>query len=222
MELSPEVRGEKLEQEFEVPARGWQRFSDVVWELLYLDEGDYTVTIHFLDGNVNLCSVSIKDSTTRYHVWVPETVNALHYYDYTELDPERQGDVEECPGPLDAQLCRDDTGKCQETGPCNLAFMEAGEKAFYQLSTDGRDATVDITFRAASFSNQKKFRVEILVGGWGGEKRTKTFSGPGRGYHRYEDLVWKDVHLGTQQYHEMTVIFEDGQVNLCSFTVEYV
>jgi hypothetical protein len=207
---------------FTVIDKGWQDFTDVVWDLLYLEENEYWLRIYFEDGHVNLCSVSVIESTSRYYVYTPGTYSALFYADHTEKTPnERFGD---CPNPpsgtVDALVTRDE--ECTKATselvvPCTVGWTEPGEQLTYQFKTDGVHESVNISFRISS--NKPSRRMEVVL--HSASPSTFIITGPGKGWDEYETVALENIHIGTSQYHDIFVKFLDGGINICSFGIEY-
>ena len=207
---------------FIVIDKGWQDFTDIVWDLLYLEENEYRLRIYFEDGQVNLCSVSVKDSTSRYYVYTPGTYSALFYADYTENTPnERSGN---CPSPswgtVDSLMVTDQV--CMEAIseyaiPCAIGWTEPNEQLTYRFQTDGMHEYVNISFRVSS--NNPSRRMEVVV--YSANPTTYIINGPGRGWDAYGTITLEKVHVGTVRYHDIFVKFLDGKMNLCSFGVQY-
>ena len=65
--LSSEREGKRLylavdgkRKYLEAPGKGWDDFDDYTWKNVSLDSGRHTLEIHFENGQVNLCSVSVQ------------------------------------------------------------------------------------------------------------------------------------------------------------------
>ncbi|KAL3909815.1 MAG: hypothetical protein SGILL_007933 [Bacillariaceae sp.] len=209
--------------EFNAPGLGWQEFVDVQFAI-YLGEGHYRLRVVFDDGSVNLCSAGVDKmvhwSTGEYEI--PITFNALEYDYVIDSNPEEvRGD---CPEPVaypetDASESHDAT--CLKSGPCFISFAEPGEVLRYDFSTVTRfdlprhsltGPVVTVVLRVASNNPSKRFTVEL-------DGSRKTFTTPGKGWDVFEDIVWENIQLRNFFYHPLYVIFDDGNVNLCSVTV---
>ena len=81
---------------FKVPAKGWQKFVDVVWESVDLEPNNYILKIVSMTGRMNLCSTSItptkadpdpdvedEDEDEDYIIHVPGHFSAMYYADKT-------------------------------------------------------------------------------------------------------------------------------------------
>ena len=225
VELQPLGR-EAFSKTFNIVSRqnGYQFFSDHVWENFYLEENEYVLTIYFLDGQINLCSVSVLPSTSRYQLFVPGTYSALLYADNLDNTPERIGD---CPiqrqfGAVDALVVDDwecTLARSNYDETCAIGWTDEDEFVTYQFETDGIHEYVDISFRVASNSSQKRFIVEYPS--FAQDPQYTFIYGPGRGWETYETKVWKNVYVGTSTLHELSVRWVEGKVNLCSIGFEY-
>jgi hypothetical protein len=201
-------------------AKGWQDFSDLVWELLYLEENEYTLRVYFEDGQVNLCSVSVKDSTSRYYVHVPGKYSALFYADYLELTKERYGDCPYVHSGMDALVTTDP--ECIEAiseheVTCSIGWTDPGESVTYQFITDGIHQFVNLSFRISSNSADRHMKIDF----YSAYPSTFVIDGPGKGFDTYETVVLRNLYIGALRYHDIFVTFMDGKMNLCSFGVEY-
>ena len=201
---------------------GWQDFHDVVWDLLFLDPNHYTLRVYFETGGVNLCSVAVKPSTSRYNLFVPGMYTALMYNDYIEHSAERRGD---CPasgvwfgGPVpDAQITFDPVCNqaLRETKvACNIGWTEPGEVLFYSFDLDGHHDLLNLSFRVASNSAKRRFQVTA-------NGQSRTFSTPGTGWQEFKTVTWSNLSIGTNKYFEVRVAFIDGSVNLCAVGAMY-
>ena len=212
----------------------YHKFEDVRWENVKLEPyNPHRLYVYFLAGNTNLCSVTVStDAAARM---IPFTINALQYNQYKEVDqhlsgncvdgPPKNGD----PRAPDAQTTID--SKCEEHGKCHIAFTNPGEWVQYNfahsndyvvnLKDGGREIFVDITVRVASLE-KKKFYMAIEEGGYISGPAEFSFVAPGKGFQEYEDVTWRMIGLDPYEpIHSIQIGFTEGNINLCSITVEY-
>jgi len=78
---------------------------------------------------------------------------------------------------------------------------------------------VDITVRVASLE-RRSFSLEILDGNT--SRASEVFYGPSKGFQEYEDITWRMVGMDPYEpIHSLVVGFLEGDINLCSVTIEY-
>ena len=219
------------------PTNSWQTFHDIVWDLLWLTPTEYYVRVYFETGFVNLCSVSIKPSTSRYNLFIPATYNALMYTDFIDKTPKQN--YGNCPptryggtanfGGMDAQytddpICCDETTVLRDTEACcNIGWTQPDEVVYYTFDVDTTISTsISLSFRVASQSSNKRLQVTVSRYYNDDPSPTKVFKTPGRGWGTYETLRWSNIDI-SQAYKQITVevVFLDGNVNLCSIGAKY-
>jgi hypothetical protein len=49
---------------FQAPGQGWEIFQDLTWDNVPLTAGDHSLKISFLNGNINVCSVRVHESSS--------------------------------------------------------------------------------------------------------------------------------------------------------------
>jgi hypothetical protein len=223
MEIHP-VGQDKYSKAFEVIGNGLESFKDIVWENLYLEENEYKLRI-YLNDYQTVCSVVVKDSTSRHIVHVPGTYSATFYADSREFTKEVYGNcpyVNDLYSGVDA-LAVDDDPECaaamsEHDVTCAVGWTESSEMMTYRFKTDGIHQVINLSFRVASRSKNRRMLVELFS--------TDPFEfiieGPGKGWDHYETITWENVYIGSIIYHDIYVTFLDGQMNLCSFGIDYV
>ncbi|KAG7374789.1 hypothetical protein IV203_013884 [Nitzschia inconspicua] len=208
---------------FEIFSADLDDFKDVVWENLYLEENEYELRI-YLQSYQTLCSVAVKRSTSRYYVHVPGTYTATFYVDAFDATAEVYGN---CPyvnylySGVDA-LIVDDDPECaaaisEHNVACAIGWTDVNESLSYGFVTDGVHEYVNLSFRVSSRSKNRRMKVQLF---WK-EETEYIITGPGRGWNEYETFTLENVYVGSAFYHIILVTFLDGQMNLCSFGIEY-
>jgi hypothetical protein len=216
---------DKSSYEFYGPGLGRQKFVDYGFNI-YLESGLYTLRVVFDDGMVNLCSAGVEFmaqwSVGEYEL--PVTFNALHFDDAWDTDPNwNYGNckLETLSNGVDAKSTKDE--QCLATGPCYLAFSKTGEWVRYDFASPVQfdqprhvvlptSIKVTVTVRVASNNLSKRITLEL-------DGSRQTFKSPGKGNDVFKDIVWKDVPLRNSFYHPLYILFEDGNVNMCSVKV---
>jgi hypothetical protein len=101
--------------------------------------------------------------------------------------------------------------------PCAVGWTEPNEQLTYQFQTDGNHKYVNILLRVSS--NHLSRRVEVVV--YSANPTTYIIYGPGYGWDVYKSITLEKVHVVAARYHHISVQFLDGNMNLCSFGVQY-
>lgn len=235
------------EKTLTIDGDGYQNFMDRTWSGIRLDpdKRKLRLFVFFVAGNTNLCSVSIgikkgggdhpggdddDDDDKPVDKYIPFAVNALDYDDALELDDAVKGQCKIGQPPIDepdAQTTSDT--ECKKLGPCNIAFTYDGEAVLYSFKsgaayeethTNGKKVIyVDITVRVAS-ARKKDFAMEVETKGK--TDAVEYFKTTGQGFQDYANIVWRKVPLdASSNIHNLIVTFTQGQINMCSVSVEY-
>lgn len=223
MELRPAGQ-DPYSETFEVIANGLEKFKDVVWENLYLEENEYELRI-YMPTSQTLCSVAVKKSTERHIVHVPGTYSATFYADASDTT---SGIFGNCPyvnyaySSVDS-LVVDNDPECaaaisEHDVACAIGWTDVNEKLTYRFKTDGVHEYVNLSFRVASLSKNRRMKVEFFSS----NPYEFIIKGPGKGWDHYETVVLENLYIDSIMYHDIYVTFLDGQMNLCSFGIEYV
>jgi len=222
IELNP-VGQPSYSETFNVISKGWQDYSDVVWDLLYLQENEYWLRVYFETGGVNLCSVSVKDSWSRYYVHTPGTYSALFYADIMDFTPQiKYGNCDDyTKWSVDALVTTDP--ECvqaisEKEVACAIGWTQAGEKLTYQFETDGVHKYVNLSFRISSNNPSRRMEVALYTA----DPSLYVITSPGLGWDEYRTVTLENLYVGAVRYHDIYIKFLDGNVNICSFGVEYV
>jgi hypothetical protein len=224
-----------------VQGKGYQTFNSVTWSGIKLDPKDKHLRLYifFVAGNTNLCSIKIgitegndhgggdgDDSDDHGPVdrYVPFAINALEYDSAKELDDAVYGQCKVGQPPIDeadAQTTED--AVCQKLGPCHIAFSYEGETVTYKFKTNksGGSVYVDITARVASApGSPKTFTMEIMHGSK--VDGIEYFQTTAEGYHSFADITWRNVPIdASYDVHSLVVGFTNGNINLCSVSVDW-
>lgn len=202
---------------FDVPALGWQNFVDVRFSI-YLTDADFRIIVHFETGNVNLCSLGVDFmkhwSVEEYEP--PLKLNAYEHYDMAiDHSPNHFGNCDIYPEKdVDSKLANDE--ECASTGACYVAFTQPGEMLRYdfaQSNANLRPRMIDIRLRVASLK-KKVILVEVDGNRLSGES-------PGEGWDIFQDIEWNNVALMNSWYHQLYVVFVEGNVNLCLVEIKF-
>lgn len=153
---------------------------------------------------------------------VPSTFSALSFvgaYDTTATNELY------CPfgGPTDAQILTSDEFCMNAIGnpsgtTCTIAGTTSAEWVVYKFTTTGPQNRINLSFRLASASPNRRIQVQIYPELMG---PTKIISGPGLGFQNYTTVAWENVPIIASSSHLLKVTFLDGKVNLCALTVEF-
>lgn len=194
------------------PGRGWDVFIDRKVKNVSLGAGNHKLKLHFVTGQINVCSVGISSVTDdpgfRY---VPFAIGTTEYSAFKDKDEEHTGNCGS--GPVDSLTFEDET--CAERGgQCAVGFTSAGEWLMYNFAM--ADAgEIDITIRLASLSSSKKIAVKL------DGNRIAIWKAPGRGWDRFIDKKVAGVSLGAGN-HQLMLRFVDGSINVCAISADYL
>lgn len=221
MELRP-VGQEPYSETFEIFSSDIEEFKDIVWELQYLEENEYYLRL-YLNNWQTVCSVAVKDSTSRHIVHVPGTYPATFYADASDSTKEIHGN---CPyenykfSGVDSLIVQDPecvSAISEQEVACAVGWTAVDEKLTYRFKTDGVQQYVNLSFRISSHSKNRRMKVELFSA----EPYEFIIEAPGKGWNEYETVVLENLYVDSIMYHAIYVTFLDGQMNLCSFGVEY-
>jgi len=214
-------------QIFTTPGRGYQAFQDVTWYNVRLnkDANRHQLFVKFLDGNVNLCSVTVKIPRI-----APFRSPALDFDYYLDRDHVRFYNSEVCgverEGLVDAQPTQDIICQKRDNSKCNIGWTFAGEYAYYDFEVlDSEDYRV--WARIASERTDKTVRVELQVkenprfDPLTYEPSSYEFAAPGLGWQEFVDVGF-NIYLESGFHYRLRVAFDDGAVNLCSAGVDFM
>lgn len=150
-----EVRVGEQVQSFEIPRKGWQVYTDIVFPV-QLPPGGSPVRVIFSNGGVNLNYLDfVEPATHPSTVWpLPARVEAEHFINSSDSNGENLGDAICNTGAVDSQLTSD------LDGVCDIGWTTAGEWTEYLVSSRIA-ADYDLVLRAASGKTNRKIRVEI-------------------------------------------------------------
>jgi hypothetical protein len=150
-----EVRAGEQVQTFEIPRKGWQIYSDVVFPI-HLPPGKSDVRVTFSNGGVNLNYLDFVEPTTDPStVWsLPARVEAEHFINSLDSTGEHSGDSICNTGAVDSQITKD------VDGFCDIAWTTAGEWTEYVVSSPAA-ADYELILRTASGKANRKLRVDI-------------------------------------------------------------
>jgi hypothetical protein len=184
--------------------RGWDQWSDYVWEGVKVTGGLCHLQVRFMDGKVNVCSISVKPSFI-----VPFHAPAL---DYSDIDGFTSSNRGNClpEGPVFAKHTSDSVCIFRG-GDCFIGGIVPWERLKHDFYTS-HYIVGDITARVASKRIDKEFLIKV---GW---QNSPWLNAPGRGWNDFEDIVWEDVRL-RKGWHPLEITFVDGLMNLCSISV---
>jgi hypothetical protein len=142
-------------QTFEIPRKGWQVYSDIVFPV-QLPPGGSPVRVIFNNGGVNLNYLDFKEVTTHPStVWpLPARVEAEQFINSFDSTGENLGDSICNTGAVDSHFTSD------LDGFCDIGWTTAGEWTEYLVSSRTA-ADYELVLRAASGKTNRKIRVEI-------------------------------------------------------------
>jgi|GEM_PF-2962981 len=186
---------------FEVPRKGWQTFSDIVFPV-NLPPGISNVRVTFRNGHVNLQHLElVEPATDPLTVWtLPARLEAEQFVNSFDNTGENVGDVVCNTGAVDSLLTSD------LDGVCDVAWTTAGEWTEYTVLSPTA-ADYELTLRVASAKAKRKIRVEI-----DGVDRSGDLVVPNLGWETYSD-VKVSLSLDKGQ-HRIRVIYVTGLTNL--------
>jgi hypothetical protein len=211
----------RVTKNFMAPGEGWSDYRDLVWKNAPIKAGLDRIFIHFPDGNVNFCALSVEiqpggDDDNGPVFRVPFTAGALEYSMAKSLTPGNIGDSECGDGPVDAQLTEDEV--CIASGAlCNIGWTNSGDYLEYTFLSDYE--RIKITARVASKSKDNALSLEVFDDDT--SHGAGTFNtAPGLGWQNFVDfsMVHARPKVGTET--TLRVTFETGRMNLCSITIE--
>ena len=197
------------------PGLGWEIFEDLIWRRVWLPAGNYTLKVHFINGGVRLCSLSMSvvtntaSNVTDTTLSVPFDISANAYLGYSDVTDENMGFCG--PGPVDAKHINE-TVCAQRGSDCAISWTSPDEYLEYDFYS-AIDQFVDIVLRISSDQSFNLMYVEIK-----GLDKGQQLLGPGLGWDTFSDSVWKRVQLPAGS-HTLRVTFLTGRVNLCAVSV---
>jgi hypothetical protein len=236
-EIQLEIRNDLDDDEhwpvksFGTPGQGFQKFEDITWSdvRLNMEATDHTLYVIFVDGKVNLCSVSVKPTLGRPTVKptidkptriIPFRAPALDFNDFNVANPTQElvcGD-----GLVDAQPTSDLICIHRDGSECNIGFTEPGEWVSYDF-TSLESEDYYIWARIASEVPGKTIRLEVEERLDLGDEIQPTsfiFEAPGLGWKAFVDVGFQ-LYMGDGDY-TLKVYFDTGDVNLCSVQVVFM
>uniref|UniRef100_A0A7S4AQW4 ShKT domain-containing protein n=1 Tax=Pseudo-nitzschia australis TaxID=44445 RepID=A0A7S4AQW4_9STRA len=120
---------------------------------------------------------------------------------------------------------------CQALGACHIGFTTSGDWVAYDFEFDDEDLNkykdndgklpIEVSIRAASSKN-KKVDLKIYTD-YDSLVTSKSVVVPGKGFHNFTDVEWKDIKLKPDDKHlRLYVFFVQGSTNLCSIDIRIV
>jgi len=142
---------------------------------------------------------------------VPFDIGALQYSGYYDSSEDHRGNCD-VTNPVDAKSVSDSTCNARG-GECTVGWTESGEWLRYDFAL--ADATtVDITIRLSSNRSSKQLALDV------DNNVLATWNAPGQGFDTFEDRTLGNVSLAAGS-HELYIRFINGQINVCSVSVQY-
>lgn len=195
-----EVRVGEQVQTFEIPRKGWQVYTDIVFPV-QIPPGGSPVRVIFNNGGVNLNYLDfVEPATHPSTVWpLPARVEAEEFINSSDSTGENLGDSICNTGAVDSQLTRD------LGGFCDIGWTTAGEWTEYLVSSRIA-ADYELVLRAASGKTNRKIRVEIDGVNLG------DFAVPRLGWETFSD-VKVPISLSKGQ-HRIRIVYVTGATDL--------
>lgn len=164
-------------------------------------------------GAANASSSQVMQRQTKERFTVPFWTSAIDFTDHYELDDKFNGhEVCSSGTAVDAATTKDTKCWAQDSRLCYVGWTEPKEWLQYAFRVSEPRQSYDVTVSLGSVSTEKRVLVEIPG------VASRAFHGPGAGWTNFWTYTWT-VELSPGDYN-LELTFLDGDVNVCSVSVE--